>query len=147
MCEILKCRLISFQIICTACVRNDIFSHLKDIPFMAALNEKTWNNWTDAWLKIFLFLSVKNINRKKEIKILCFSNLNPLWYIGFMCSEPLEVDYFLRLSSNGSGATGVEYSLICDEGFSANGTMLCNERGQWLNKAVCSGFLFLFYPS
>ena len=59
---------------------------------------------------------------------------------GFLCAEPLEVTNALSLSTNVSAYTGVEFTLLCKEGFSASpdhGTMLCDDNGQWQNKAVC----------
>ncbi len=54
----------------------------------------------------------------------------------------------MSLSTNVSAYTGVEFTLLCKEGFSASpdhGTMLCDDNGQWQNKALCrSGFHIFF---
>ena len=60
------------------------------------------------------------------------------------CSGPLIIPHAmnLSLSENANTTTGVDFTLICEDGYSAspnNGTLLCDESGVWLNPASCEG--------
>ncbi len=63
------------------------------------------------------------------------------------CSGPLTIPHAMNLSlSNINTATGGEFILICEDGYSAspsNGTLLCDESGVWLNSASCEGKAFV----
>ncbi len=60
------------------------------------------------------------------------------------CSDSLTIIHAMSLilSKHEKITTGVEFTLICEEGYSAfpgNGSLICDESGTFMDKPACKG--------
>ncbi len=67
------------------------------------------------------------------------------YFSALACDDVQYVENSLSLTLHSGAITGSLFSLMCKEGYSAssqNGSMICDEIGQWVHKPVCKGRCF-----
>lgn len=61
------------------------------------------------------------------------------------CNGPFSIEHSASISPTAPSATGTEFSLTCEEGYSAStesGSIICDETNAWKNIPSCQGIQF-----